>query len=90
MNFPKPNQTLLSARRARNLETMRMIRSRPAPGRSFAGAMAEGLQLCTIARDAGYADGLADDRFAPGNHDLISYAAGYVAGHAFTNSKKGN
>ena len=90
MDLPGPNQTLLSERRARNLATIRAIRARPAPRRSLAGAMAQGLQLCVHARDAGYADGLAGDPFGPGNHDLISYAAGYVTGHQFSTRNKGD
>ena len=86
MNFPGPNQTGAANRRRLSLPTERLFAQRRA---SPAQIFASGLQLERAACDAGYADGAAGRRWDHGSHDLLSYAAGYVAGVQFGRKRGG-
>lgn len=83
MSLPGPNHTHTTARRARVLPYERFSIDRPAPLRTMAQAMVAGLRVDAESRGAGYRDGAAGNRWDPGEHDVFSYASGYVFGKQF-------
>lgn len=89
MSLPGPNQTQTNERRRRVLPSEILFSHRPAQLRNLTQALAAGMVVDQPSREAGRADGTARRRWDPGDHDIFSYACGYVAGLQYGHHSKG-